>query len=550
MLRNKTLYASYIRLIARIVSVTYFFNPIPNVHSEELTAENVDDQGFSVPVNNAKCALPEGWQPAPEHFRDYKHATLCNADLTGLNLTGVKWAHVDLRNAILTEVNFSDADLRAANLSGAIITDTDFSNADLSHANLRDVSSGYERRALVEDISQGPTFFGSSLNLADLRGADLSAADFNFADLASADLSKAQLSSALFSFAHLTGANFSEADLSNSNLSFMGREPNYKIPSEESNDSDAQKDNKDPIVFTGAVLYRANLKYADLSESDLEKTDLSSAVLRGANLFKTRLRDAKINGADFSLAHYAPLPSSLPSLLEMQGLRGLDSMAVESPEEMAGLVQMRDAMGKQGRPDAVSELTFTIEHNRLKHLFSQFEKCRSADSANDDIDRSCIGFLFEAWFRSIAFEMPTEFGLKPGRALYLIAALGFPLSFIYFLSFWKSGLKCGGVYRVWPADRVIDSKDRAISLAGEAKIERMRVSAGLAFMYGAYFSLLSAFSIGWRDFNVGAWLARIQANNYALVPVGWVRCVSGLQSLVSVYLVAMWALTYFGHPFE
>ena len=31
---------------------------------------------------------------------------------------------------------------------------------------------------------------------------------------------------------------------------------------------------------------------------------------------------------------------------------------------------------------------------------------------------------------------------------------------------------------------------------------------------------------------------------------GWVRVVSGVQSLISVYLIAMWVLTYFGRPFE
>jgi hypothetical protein len=31
---------------------------------------------------------------------------------------------------------------------------------------------------------------------------------------------------------------------------------------------------------------------------------------------------------------------------------------------------------------------------------------------------------------------------------------------------------------------------------------------------------------------------------------GWVRTVSGIQSLISVYLLALAALTYFGRPFE
>ena len=65
-----------------------------------------------------------------------------------------------------------------------------------------------------------------------------------------------------------------------------------------------------------------------------------------------------------------------------------------------------------------------------------------------------------------------------------------------------------------------------------------------------YFSLLSATIIGWREFNIGNWITRIQRREYTLRATGWVRTVSGLQSLISVYLLAIWVLTYFGRPFE
>ncbi len=65
-----------------------------------------------------------------------------------------------------------------------------------------------------------------------------------------------------------------------------------------------------------------------------------------------------------------------------------------------------------------------------------------------------------------------------------------------------------------------------------------------------YFSLLSAFRIGWRELNVGNWITRLQSREYILRATGWVRTVSGLQSLISVYLIALWILTYFGRPFE
>jgi hypothetical protein len=42
----------------------------------------------------------------------------------------------------------------------------------------------------------------------------------------------------------------------------------------------------------------------------------------------------------------------------------------------------------------------------------------------------------------------------------------------------------------------------------------------------------------------------LQTREYSLEAVGWVRVVSGAQSLLSVYLLAMWVLTQFGQPFE
>jgi hypothetical protein len=67
---------------------------------------------------------------------------------------------------------------------------------------------------------------------------------------------------------------------------------------------------------------------------------------------------------------------------------------------------------------------------------------------------------------------------------------------------------------------------------------------------GLLFSLVSAFQIGWRELNVGNWITRLQPREYTLRATGWVRVVSGAQSLLSVYLLALWALSYFGRPFE
>ena len=65
-----------------------------------------------------------------------------------------------------------------------------------------------------------------------------------------------------------------------------------------------------------------------------------------------------------------------------------------------------------------------------------------------------------------------------------------------------------------------------------------------------FFSLMSAFNIGFRDINFGRWLRLLTRQEFDLKAVGWARVIAGWQSLISVYLIALWVLTYFGRPFD
>ena len=101
----------------------------------------------------------------------------------------------------------------------------------------------------------------------------------------------------------------------------------------------------------------------------------------------------------------------------------------------------------------------------------------------------------------------------------------------------------GGIWKVWEVERIHQHK-------GSKEPTRLSVDGWDALKIGFYFSVMSSFRIGWRDLNVGSWISRIQPNEYNLRATGWVRAFSGLQSLISVYLLALWALTTFGRPFE
>src|SRR5437867_3433158 len=65
-----------------------------------------------------------------------------------------------------------------------------------------------------------------------------------------------------------------------------------------------------------------------------------------------------------------------------------------------------------------------------------------------------------------------------------------------------------------------------------------------------FFSLMSAFNIGFRDINFGRWLRLLTRQEFDIKAVGWARVIAGWQSLISVYLIALWVLTFFGRPFD
>ncbi len=64
------------------------------------------------------------------------------------------------------------------------------------------------------------------------------------------------------------------------------------------------------------------------------------------------------------------------------------------------------------------------------------------------------------------------------------------------------------------------------------------------------FSPMTTFNNGFGDINFGRWLRLLAKREYDIKAVGWARTAAGFQSLISVYLIALWVLTYFGRPFE
>lgn len=115
-----------------------------------------------------------------------------------------------------------------------------------------------------------------------------------------------------------------------------------------------------------------------------------------------------------------------------------------------------------------------------------------------------------------------------------------------------------GIYRVQKKGAQADSeyteekiRPKLVSSTsrGRHALQVIYRELGVLFWAG-YFSLISAFDIGFPEINLGRWLRLLPRTEYELKAKGWARTVAGIQSLISLYLVTLWVLSYFGRPFE
>jgi hypothetical protein len=70
-----------------------------------------------------------------------------------------------------------------------------------------------------------------------------------------------------------------------------------------------------------------------------------------------------------------------------------------------------------------------------------------------------------------------------------------------------------------------------------------------SLIWALYFSLLNTFNIGCGNCKLAKLITALQYDDYELMPLGIVRTIAGLQSLISTYLFLLWILVCFGDPF-
>lgn len=339
----------------------------------------------------------------------------------------------------------------------------------------------------------GANLRGADLTSADLRDAELRDADLNDADLRTASLARADLGTASLTRADLAGADLGEARLA------------------------------------GAFLYRTNLTGADLNGAHLGGANLSRANLTDARLGDAELKDAYFFFADLLGAIFEP--KSSPEIRSIAAAYHLEFVTYDQNPD--ALVQLRKQFQENGFRTQERKITYALSRRKAQ-----------------------LDGPVERWFQRVAFDLTCQYGMNPGRALQIWLALLLFCWLVYAVLIHVPGES--GIYRLQrtggpSAKEEIEEQIRPRTIPSRPlwrhafrwAYEELRV-----FFWAGFFSLMSAFNIGFRDINFGRWLRLLPRTEYDLKAKGWARTVAGFQSLISVYLIALWVLTYFGRPFE
>jgi uncharacterized protein YjbI with pentapeptide repeats len=391
-------------------------------------------------------------------------------------------------------VNLCGADLAGVHLEGAHLDYGHLENAYLDYAYLDDASlygAHLERASLI-----GGHLIHTHLDSAYLQGANFGIAHLEYASLISAHLESADLS-----YAHLEHTFIDTADL------------------------------------RGTSLQGADLQDADLDAADMQDASLYEARLESATLVDTHLDGADLGRADLNGAYMDFDPDSLPKAVS--GISTAKNLhLIRFLVQPGGLVKLRSEFKDLGMRAQEAQLTCAIRRSELSRK----------DFTSDVPGQVYVHSWSERAINTVLFDWTCQYGMSPGRPLLIVATLAVILSIVYIFAQVNPGPN-GGIWAIWDEHRVKQA---------EGSKEPQQLTDGFpsghwvisVFLLALYFSLLSATRIGWHELNVGTWITRIQPREYSLRATGWVRVVSGVQSLISVYLVALTILTYFGTPFE
>jgi hypothetical protein len=286
-----------------------------------------------------------------------------------------------------------------------------------------------------------------------------------------------------------------------------------------------------------ATLREADLTRANLSHANLDRAELSGADLTGANLTKASVTESYLAYAIFE-------PADLPDVSAFDGVAGLQTLRYVSSSR--ALVGLRDAFEHCGMPVQARQVTYAIRHNERVHAWN-----------SDDFLPKAVSLT-----NLLLFEVPAGYGLYPGRPLYLVGVLVLVFTIPYMMARFS-----GKVIQTGSRKKGLGNQkgDEVLCRAGSAppalllphlrphrRRRRSRRVARMvdAMIVGLTVSLMSCFDAAWRALGRESLHRRLLPGQESIIAARWVRILTGVQAMISLYLIGLWLFICFGRPFD
>lgn len=492
---------------------------------------------------------------------DLRAADLTLADLANADLEDIEADGTDFTSANLTGANLRGADLKATYFgggtdaaAGAVLRGADLSGADLEGSTLT-------RSDLTGAILIGADLGGGGSATDNFGSADFSNAILNDADLASAGVARGvhgvSVSSGQLSLRCLREGGMSQAALDNDALLSGGKGMTEAIG----------------VVFYGAQLSAACLDGVALAGANFSGASLTGADLNGADLSGVAGTEGDPGGADFSSADvngaiYQPHePTDLLLISKAVNLDGLEYQDDSQP-----IISLRNGFRDGGFQQQERDVNEAYQNHR-----PDFAANLPAAGKRSTYQELIVwGRFAKYWMSEAMFDRTCGWGADPGRPLWIIAVIALLCAPGYWIGMhFKRGR--GGIYLVATSTPVaVDgATQRAVRVevhpdwdagaksqphpkqwtrgwwaAKGGAIWNLSGQEFGALKTAMLFSLMSVFSIGFESFDAGEWIRLLMGREFDLKARGWMRTLSGLQSLLGAGLLALSILSYFGHPFE
>jgi len=348
--------------------------------------------------------------------------------------------------------------------------------------------------------------------------ADLSFRDLTKLKLTNADLRKANLHGAKLEAAVFDGARLDEADLScvqALDASFLG-----KVNLFQANLTNAALTG---AHFKEAILIGADLSGADLTDADFSGADFGRATMAHARLINTGLADSKVDLVDVEGTIWQPKDAPKSGI---GALKHLDTVRLDNAQpDSVGMGMLLKALRDAGADEQARDLSSAKGRAETQVLWRRYRTDGDWNS------------LAAASFRTMVWELPTEYGRSPFRALRLAGLLCLIMIPAYARWGFRPGARTPGICLVTLGGGIAP-RGRGLAILDDERVRRLQPAGVLNKLKCAtFFSALTGIRFGFGSFNLLEALKKLFHGERDLVAIGRLGWVAACHSVISTVLI-------------